>query len=194
MDRNRPIGPAPEHNSAETKIAAVCETHHRYQTITNTIVVLVVVLLFAVSAYHPSHERETHEMLPSAYIQWNRERIVAASNISLLLYRLDECERDLEAKESENEAKDAKIAELTQKAIECHEHLENRVEELQEYRIPYSSKFSWHNIFVIFVINPSFTKIIGCRVHVVGGASRKCSRNFAAITKFLPRKLKLLLI
>ena len=70
--------------------------------------------------------------------------------------------------------------------------------------IPYSSKYSWHNIFVI---NPSFTKIvstkinqckatkiIGCRVHVVGGASRKCSRNFAAITKFLPRKLKLLLI
>ena len=30
------------------------------------------------------------------------------------------------------------------------------------------------------------TKIIGCRVYVVGGASRKCSRNFAAITKFLP--------
>ena len=23
--------------------------------------------------------------------------------------------------------------------------------------IPYSSKFSWHNIFVIFVINPLFT-------------------------------------
>ena len=53
--------------------------------------------------------------------------------------------------------------------------------------VPYSSKFSWHNIFVIFVINPSFTKffprksptkIIGCCVHVVGGASRKCSRNF----------------
>ena len=74
-------------------------------------------------------------------------------------------------------------------------------------KAPYSSKFSWHNIFVIFVINPSFTKIfstkitdilatkiIGCRVHVVGGASRNCSRNFAAITKFLPRKLKLLLI
>ena len=72
------------------------------------------------------------------------------------------------------------------------------------FNIPYSSKFSWHNIFVI---NPSFTKffstkinqckatkIIGCHVHVVGGASRKCSLNFAAIAKFLPRKLKLLLI
>ena len=72
-----------------------------------------------------------HEMLPNTYIQWNRERIVAASNISLLLYRLDECERDLEAKDTENEAKDAKIAKLTQKANECHEHLENRVKELQ---------------------------------------------------------------
>ena len=27
-------------------------------------------------------------------------------------------------------------------------------------RVPYSSKFSWHNIFVIFVINPSFTNFL----------------------------------
>jgi len=37
--------------------------------------------------------------------------------------------------------------------------------------VPYSSKFSWHNIFVIFVIDPSFTNFLVTKILISEGVA-----------------------
>ena len=58
----------------------------------------------------------------------------------------------------------------------------NRELALQNVQVPYSSKFSWYNIFVIFVINLSFTKIFFTKI-TMGVAFFTCVR--ASVASYL---------